>query len=247
VDAIMQSINATYLSGLDQALEGIRRMVQELVQSFRQSLPATWRGLDSDQLQRAIDLATESGLVLVWAPRETIVFTLVATADEDECRDALVARETAVLEDVADALGTASYFVAAAHEEARDMGSKAVAAARCGHREAAQALAAAALSLLLHEVLDYNQLGAAYKEFSTRDVDDVVLSLLRITTIELATARAPTTTADHEIGFNRHGTLHGKPAYFSTSDCLAALLLLSAWICELSSWQEHHPDAITRA
>jgi len=247
VESITKSLNASYFTGFEPLLEQTRRAVQELVRSFRQSLPSNWQELDSDALHRAIDLATESGLCLVWAPREEIVVELVAAADHEGRQAVLVDRQVDVFDDLDQVLAEATAFVAPVHEQARDLAGKAIAAARSGHHEAAQSLAAAALGLLLHEVLGYERIGAAYKDLSDRDVDEVVLRLLRMTMIELATARALTDTDAHESGFNRHGTLHGKPAFFSQSDCVAGLLLLGAWVRELTWWQDHHPEAITRA
>ncbi len=158
----------------------------------------------------------------------------------------MVERRLAVLDDLDVVLGDCGDFVSVAHQQAREPAGKAVAAERDGHHEAAQSLVAAALGLLLHEVLGFPQLGAAYKQLSARDIEETVIRLLRITVIELATARALSNTDQHEIGFNRHGTLHGEPEFFSPADCLSGLLLLGAWVRELAWWQSRHPEGIGR-
>jgi hypothetical protein len=228
-------------------IEDTRRAAQALVQTYRASLPANWHVLEGDGLDRAISLATETGLCLVWVPREEIVVELVGAADHDARSLILTDRRVEVLDDLDAVLGDSVDFIARSHEQAHDLAGKAVAAGRDGHDEAAQCLAAAALGLLLHEVLGFSKLGAAYREMSARDIEETVVRLLRITVIELATARALTDTDKHEVGFNRHGTLHGKPEFLSRAYSLSGLLLLAAWVRELAWWQRHQPDAIARS
>jgi hypothetical protein len=40
----------------------------------------------------------------------------------------------------------------------------------------------------------------------------------------------------------RHGALHGIPSFYSPANAIAALLLLGAWIRELSWYAEHEPS-----
>lgn len=225
--------------------EQVRAAAQELSRAYRRSLPSNWQTLDAEGQEKAIDLATDDGLCLVWAPREDVVAQLVS-ADDEAARDkTLVANREAILEDIAAVLGDATHYVSPAHADATTLATKAVAASRAGHDEAAQSLAAAALGRVLHDVQGFEKLGGAYKEFSKRDLEQTVIQLLRITLIELATARSLTNTDAHTSGFNRHGTLHGRPEFFSAPDCLEGLLLVTAWLRELAWWQEHHPEALT--
>ncbi len=229
-----------------QLLEGASQATQQVVRTYRQSLPPNWRGLDGDGLERTITLGETRGLCVVWAPRREIVEEIIAAENHDARCEVLVRRRKEVLDDILNVLVEATHSVTEAHTQSRRLAIKAVAAAHDGHDEASQALAAAALGLLLHEVLGFERLGTAYKQLSARDIDETAMRLLRLAVIELATAKALRNTDKHDVGFNRHGTLHGYPHFFSGVNCIASLLLLGAWLRELSWWQEHHPDAIEK-
>jgi hypothetical protein len=64
---------------------------------------------------------------------------------------------------------------------------------------------------------------------------------VRYLAIERATANPLAPTWEEPEGFNRHGTLHGKPEYYGEAETLAGLLLLVAWVRELSWWAENDP------
>ena len=101
---------------------------------------------------------------------------------------------------------------------------------------------------VLHGVFGYpliGGLGAAYKKFAARDIEETPMILLKGALLELCTVRALT---DIERArpepFNRHGTQHGDRRFFSKANALTGLLLLAGWIREFTWIAENHPDVL---
>lgn len=214
-----------------------------LRQQWEENLPPNWRELSREEVTTALEVTARSGPCVVWAPRAEFVRELVRCDSHQSREGLLLKRRDEILLDISEVLDDASASTLAEQAEARTAARASVAAARADHYMAAQALVAAGLGRLLHRVLEHDRLGRTYKELSAQDPKGAVLRLMRLTHLELATANALTDTERQPEGFNRHGTVHGDPRFYSPADLVAGLLLLGAWIRELSWWAEHHPSA----
>lgn len=154
----------------------------------------------------------------------------------------LVSHRDEILEDVAVALAESIISELPAQDAAREQAEEALEAARAGLDRAAQSLFGSALGHVLEGTLGFERPGKAFKEFKDKDLDAAVIGELRIVCLQLATVNSLTDTDEHPVGFNRHGTLHGNPAYFSEASMLAAALLVAGWIRELSWLAEHRSE-----
>ena len=68
------------------------------------------------------------------------------------------------------------------------------------------------------------------------------MHLMRLVSIKLATVNAIINTEKSPVGFNRHGTLHGEIDFYSDGHALSALMLIVAWVRELSWWATYDPS-----
>jgi hypothetical protein len=241
-DAISEFVTAN-----QEHIASLTRAAEQFSESFRrdwqEAIPPNIRALeDNGGLFEAIDMSVAAGPCVIWAPRAEIVEQLVAAETFDERSAILVERREDVLSDLADVLAESGCEVVAAQTDARELASLAVEAAKDKHDAAAQALAAATLACVLQEVLLYEGLGGVYKAMSRHDIEDATFQILRVVAIELATSQTLLNTDEHVAGFNRHGTLHGKRSFYGPGEMLAALLLVVAWVRELSWWAEKRPS-----
>lgn len=209
------------------------------------SLPQAWRDLEPGELAELFRLASDGTLCLVWAPRTDILRELIKAADFPECEAVLVARRDDILEDIDLALEDATSGIASDQDDAKKFAMAALVAARHGQDLAAQVLSGVALARVLHGDLSFPTLAKAREEMSALDPEEAALIDLRSVLIELATANSLRNTKEEPRGFNRHGTVHGIPEYFSEANMLGGVLLLTAWTRELSWLVEHHRDAFS--
>jgi hypothetical protein len=215
---------------------------------WRQYAPENWHELQSGELD-VVDLVEESGIAVVWVPRAEIVDALMA-ADSGARYEILVDSSAEVLDDLDAALAQARGAEAQGHADACEFAGEAIAAARDGHWTAAQALAASGLGQVIHGMFGYplfGGLGAARKKFSTRDIDEATMTVLKVALLEVCTVKALTDIhrgAEPQL-FNRHGTQHGDRRFFSQSNAVGGLLLLVGWIREFAWLAEHRPDLFT--
>jgi hypothetical protein len=228
--------------GIPELIENALRAADRARAIFEASFPGPWRDLDGEELEAAFKLAADGVLCSVWAPRADVLRAILAT-DTDVDRDKVIAeRRAEIIEDVQELLAATTVFESSEHEQAHKQAVAAVRAAESGHDEAAQALTAAALGWVVHGVLGFERLGAAFKAMNQRDPEEAGLQELRHALIERATVVALTDTKDHANGFNRHGTLHGDPAFYGPAQMLSGLLLISAWTHELGWWAARQLD-----
>lgn len=226
--------------------DSMHAAVQEAVEQARMALPQNWRDLEPDEFERLLDLAKSGEIALVWVPRTTVLRRLIQATTHEKREAVLQAHRTDVLDDVDELLGQATIEAVPEQGEMRDSLAEAVAAARCGHDRAAQALSAAALGRALHALFGFERLGAAYKKFKDNDPREAAITQGRIVCLQVATANALSDTKLKPRGFNRHGTQHGDPAFFSESAMLAGLLLMAGWVREFAWLAEHHPEVFIR-
>jgi hypothetical protein len=222
------------------------RTVNQLQKLWLRSAPANWHGLGDEALELT-DLVQESGVCLVWVPREMVIRRLLgvdATARPAEL--ALLSEE--VLDDLEAALGESQMLELdlRGHAEGCEFASEAIAAARDGHWTAAQAVAACGLGRVLHATFGFSTLGKAFKKFNARDVDEATMEILKVALLEVSTARALQNYGDVQpAGFNRHGTQHGERQFFSKANALEGLLLLVGWLREFKWLAMNHPHVFS--
>jgi hypothetical protein len=198
--------------------------------------PAT-RGPGADQPDRAIRHR------LIWAPRPEVIREVLA-AKESARLSTLAGSTDAVLDDLDAVLAQAQNLDLdiAGHPDACAFAAEGIAAARDGHFNAAQSLAACGLGPILHETWGFRLLGEAFKEFRAQSVDDVGMQLMKLTLLQSCTATALIDTEDaNPNGFNRHATQHGNREFFSRANALAGVLLLVGWLREFKWLADNHP------
>jgi hypothetical protein len=227
------------------AIEPALRAAEAMRDLWRSAIPPNLRELERAEVDRVLDIAASTGPSLFWAPRAEVVREVLELDDFASRGAVLVAARVEVLEDVSEVLHEAGVSAVTEQGEVHALAQQALAAAQDGHDAACQALTAAALGRVIHGVLGYELLGRAYKTLSRRKPEETILRALRVVHLELATANSLIDTDANPEGFNRHGTIHGDPAYYSQAHLLAGLLLVAGWVRELSWWTEHHPSAFT--
>jgi hypothetical protein len=198
-------------------------VIAELAKRFEEVLPTNWQGLDEGEFDRVIELARDGTLALVWVPEIGVVRALVAAGEVRAREQALVNARGTILSNVAAVLDEGRTSGALVPELRRFVG-EALAAATAGMDLAAQTLLAVALSRLLHGGLGFKRLGAAFNAWEHQDPEDALIGELRLTSIQRATVRALLNTDASLGGFNRHGTLHGTPAFLNEPAMLAGFL-----------------------
>jgi hypothetical protein len=239
VEALVRSVEANYTSLVKPTLEVLRKAHE----AWKASLPSNWHELRAEELTRTLELIEQAGLCLVWTPRVEVIRQILESEDREGQLRALELGGTEVLEDLETALGEARGTEIIGHADACDFAADALAAERDGHSPAAQALTAAGLGPIVHGAFGFEQLGGAYKRFSKTDMEEATLRLMKMSLLQLCTARALTDT-DRVAGpgFYRHPTQHGERSFFTPANSLAGLLLLVGWVRELKWLSEKHPE-----
>lgn len=241
MNELARSAQAQY----DEIARPVLRQVAQVDEVWKASLPANWRKLSSEDLLATLEFVKNNGLCLVWVPRPELVIQLVNAGGDQERNRILEVSSGEVVEDLSTALAEigpdADSLFAGALATARE----AVEAAQDGHFVPAQTASAAGLTAVLHEVFGFPGMGGlaeARKKFEGRDLDEVGVRIMKISMIELCTAKALKRTKDAGPGFNRHGSQHGMRDFLSQANSLAGMMLLVAWVRELWWFQERHPE-----
>lgn len=228
-------------------IEPALRAAKTARELLRHALPVNWQELEPQDLRDVITLAELGVVALVWVPRLEITSQLAAAADQAQREQILISNREQILADVETALADSTANEIPQQDEARDQAQEAHRAAVAGLDRAAQTLFAAALGHVLEGSLGFPRPGLAFKKFKETDLDEAGISELRLACLQIATVNALTDTDQRPDGFNRHGTQHGSPAFFSEASMLGAALLVAGWIRELSWLAEHHPEAFREA
>lgn len=212
---------------------------------WKASLPENWRELSPDQLNATLELVEGSRLCLVWVPRPTLITQLLDAAGPED-RDCLITtHRSEVIDDLERAVSEIGPDADALYADPLVTAREAIGAARDGHFVPAQTAAAAGLTAVLHEVFGFPEMGGLKKardKFEGRNLDEVGIRMLKVSLIELCTAKALRRTSEAGPGFNRHGTQHGMRRFLSEADSLTGLMLLVAWVRELWWFQQHYPE-----
>ena len=222
------------------------RDLAKFVHSAREALieawPPNWQGLSPEQIGDALELAEEGSIPIIWIPPEPILREILDAGAFRDRESVLSKHRTELLEAAREALADSRVEVISQQAELAEFADEALAAADAGLDRAAQSLAASGIGHVLHSVLGYELLGAAFKELSDRMASDAGVHELRVVSLQIATSNALIDTDRGPDGFNRHGTLHGAPEHFSEPAMLASVMLLVGWIRELADLAEHHPE-----
>jgi hypothetical protein len=235
-----EALRRTISAALPRA--AIEQFQKTLHDTWLASAPNNWHGLRDEMLELA-DLVDATGISVVWAPREAVIRQLLAA--DPQARSAELARWTNdVLDDLDEMLTEAQMPESdlSGHADACAFAAEAIAEAREGHFNSAQALAACGLGPVLHDAMGMT-FGRAFKKFSERNLDDATLELLKVAMLEVATAKALTNfEAVLPDGFTRHATQHGERSFFSQSNALSGLLLLVGWLREFKWLSDNQPE-----
>lgn len=242
---LLRNIAAPILEGewLSAELrETLERTQQALREHFERVMPPNFAELDIDVLSDAMEMSGSSGPCVVWAPRREIIEQLVTCETFDDRSAVLRATRADVLSDVREILSAATATSTPIQQDLRRFATSACLAAIDGHDEAAQALAAAGLGGVIHDVLGHQHFAPARAQMASHDLQEAAIDQVRYLTLQRATANAITPTRESSDGFNRHGTLHGTLSAYNEATMLSAVLLLAGWVRELSWWAENHPE-----
>lgn len=223
-------------------IEPVLRAAAAIREQMREALPANWRQLDSDAFGAVVKLAEQGVVSVVWAPRAEITHKLAMAEDQPARERILAGHRQEILDDVAELLEASTVSRVPEQDEAREQAIEALAAARAGFDRAAQSLFASALGHILEGSLGFERPGKAFKAFKERDLDEAIIGELRVVCLQLATANSLTDTDENPDGFNRHGTQHGSPRWFSDASMIAGALLIAGWIGELSWLADNRPE-----
>jgi hypothetical protein len=248
--AIRSGLVAPYGGNLDTGSSIVRREqalwrdgVAGMQVVYRTGLPDNWQSIDSSLLE-IIDAVEDSGISLVWAPRDELVLRLVAAASRADREDLLANEREAVLADLGAAIEAVGVVELEGFDAAAAFARDALAAAIDGHLTAAQSLAACGLEPAVKLSFGIENLGEVRKQFDKRDVEEVTLTLMKVTLLQMCTVKALAQYRSGEplpVGFNRHATLHGERACFSDANALSGMLLLIGWLREFRWFADHHP------
>jgi len=239
-ETLRQSVSALAL----RQDEVWRAGLAALEEAFRRNLPENWQDIDSSLLD-VIEMIKQSGICLVWAPRGELVLQLISAGSNTEREAVLAAVGDTVITDLGAAMATVGTVKLAGFEEASGFARDAIAAARDGHMAAAQSLAACGLEPAVRLSFGMSDLAAIRRDFETRNVDEVTGMLMKVTLLQMCTAKALTQFHRGDAlpdGFNRHATQHGVRDCFSDANALAGMLLLVGWLREFRWFADHHPQ-----
>jgi hypothetical protein len=221
----------------------LQSTISQIHAFWLRSAPDNWHGLGDEAVALA-DLVEDSGICLVWVPREMVIRRLLAVDIRARPAElALLSEE--VLDDLDAVLADAQTVKLdlRGHADACAFADEGIAAARAGHWSAAQAVAACGLGQVLHATYGFATLGQAFKKFNAREVDEATLEILKLALLEVSTARALQNYGDVQPdAFNRHATQHGERRFFSKANALGGLLLLVGWLREFKWLEANHPQ-----
>ncbi len=197
--------------------------------TYRRNLPDNWQDIDSSLLD-VIEMVKESGMCLVWAPRGELVLRLLGATSTAEREALLAAERDIVIADLDAPMQAVGTVELAGFRAASAFAQEAIAAAHDGHMTAAQSLAACGLEPAARVSFGIPRLSAVRKHFETRNVDEVTATLMKVTLLQMCTAKALAQFDERMLpeGFNRHATNTGRERASRTRTHLPASCCSSA-------------------
>lgn len=222
----------------NQQFETIAAAAKSMAATTAALLPPEWDGFSEDEFQLGIDLATGQGIATVRAPRQKIIRALF-DAPEDEALGVLMENRTDVLDDIEQAIEQIPAGVLA---DWPVLARKSLEAYRAGHEEASQALSAALLTTMIHE-MEGRYLAKARRTFEELEPDQVAMRKFRLAVILRAVATTISETEGEEPQFHRHASIHHASLdQYSSANALSALLLISNLVRELVNFAAARED-----
>lgn len=218
----------------DVAVKAAGAMAQ-MLEAYEWMMPPNWRALTVPDAVGVSDLMWREGWGLAWVPSPSVLRRLLAAPDIEARKFALLGMEGEVLADLGRALaGAKRERLAGLVLAAREV----VETYRSGHWMAAQALAAASLSTVIHAHFGLT-FGEAKRMFErTADPEEQELLEWRMDAVTGAIRRAlddyKPMVGEAAPHFNRHATAHRVEApQYSEANSLSAAMLLVCVVCEL--------------
>jgi hypothetical protein len=160
---IAEQLRERFNRQLKTLIEPAREFAARAARQLEEAMPANWRGIDTVQFWKVMDLCETAEVAVVWVPRSEVVVKLAEAAAHAERERILVAHRGQILDDVAGALREATVNPTVAQQEARSQAIEGIEAARAGFDRAAQTLLASALGHLLEGALGFERPGTAHK------------------------------------------------------------------------------------
>ena len=230
VEHANKQIANTFAQFADQWRSGILESpgFKELIRQFREVLPPNWS--DDESAGRIAEFSSDTAICLVWVPRPETVRALL---ESDDPFETLAARAAETLADIDVCLGEVTLPELS---EPQQFAVKARAAFN-NHPEAAQALAAATLTTVIHRHLGMKRLADVESRFS--DWEDAPYWQIRMVLVGLAVAKAlernhPQDGDPSPSNFNRHAAIHGVSlSQYNRAHSLSALMALAGLLREL--------------
>ncbi len=215
------------------ALEQVREFAERARAELLDALPANWQPLGIDRLEDLIELTTERGVAVVWAPRSEIVAKLLEAGTDSERDEILAAHRNEVVDDLA---GVVAGIDSVALDGPVRAAADAIAAAREGHDMPAQSLVGSTLTHFINIELGHARFDVARTEIRRSDPGKFAVHLLRQTALLHCLANAIEHTNHAKYGFNRHATAGHDQMFdqYGEANCLRGLLLLVGLLREFS-------------
>lgn len=226
---ILKPISATFNGQFAE----IMTTASSALKSIATLVPVEWRDLNEDETDAAIALAVDHGIATIWVPRVEVIRALIEAAPGGRMT-ALFENEGLVLDDIAAAID------AVPDDSLGDwprLCLRSLAAHQAGHVEASQALSAALLTTMIHELVG-RRLAKARRDFARSHPDEVALRRFRLTVVFRAVAISLAEADGNEKRFNRHTSIHhASLSQYSAENSLAALMLVTNFMRELHDFE----------
>jgi hypothetical protein len=219
-------------------LPRLQKQMASWAESFKQALPANWRELDSDEIDRVVVLMKAEGLSLAWAPRLEITRALLAANDHEGRCDVLTRNSNEIIEDVEKVLAGVRR---ADLRQVAEAGFEAIRTYRDGHPAPAQTYAAAAVGEVIHGPLGWETFGEVRKAFKDKNpMFDVGFRDFPLFAVGSALVRTLDRFDKAADGFNRNLTQHRIGSPHSVPNFLMVLLLLAGLVREVERVLDRH-------
>jgi hypothetical protein len=209
----------------------LRDRFDKIVESLKREIPDNLREIDVEDWARLGQISTSDRIGLTWSPRPQIVQLLLDAHDQ-------VAREQILIDHAHDIYAdSAASLASARHSEVDELigfVQKAIAAARAGHGEAAQALATNVLETalearLLLDVKPQRLLGQLSQPMS----DEQSLRELRflLSGCGIPSAYEHYNPKQRTPQYSRHGTVHCvNNNLYQALNTVKAIMLAASWL-----------------
>ncbi|MBO3752178.1 hypothetical protein J5X84_39470 [Streptosporangiaceae bacterium NEAU-GS5] len=246
VTSQFESIAREFEVGLHHYFAKLQPDFEQISEWVEEKIPPNWLGADYN-LEKVEEIVSRDGIPITWVPRAQIVTELMQASDRAGRVAILVLRREEVMQDCLDCLDGVS------HRRLREpaaMASKAIAAWRDGHDEAAQTLAACITEALIVRV--WGKTGVA-KNKATIDWDSLTFGRLKMAAamapiVRFYTPWWPSSGLPPLTELSRHTTVHWpSPVQCNAKNCTIAIMLLCSLIRALHEQLIDHEARLPKA